>query len=102
MSKRRQIINARVATKAEAEAGSVIFYIPDQRSVPYRFGQDLPVRAKIVKRDEKDGFPPPGTEITIVQAELVDGKDVVLGFVSGDDEGICMLEDVEILAQPKS
>jgi hypothetical protein len=98
MSK-RQINNDRVATKADADAGNVIFYIPDQRSAPYSFGQDLPLYARVVKPDESDGFPPPGTILRIVQAEIVDGKDVVLGFVNGDDEGICMLEDLEILGK---
>lgn len=95
MSK-RQIINDRVATEAESEAGEVIFYIPDRRSEPYSFSHKLPLKAVVTKPYADDGFPTPGTVIIIVQAELVDSKDVVLGFVDGDDEGICMLEDVRI------
>ncbi len=95
MSK-RQIINNRVATEAEGEAGEVIFYIPDHRSIPYSFRRNLPVTAVVTKPDVGDGFPAPGTILEIVQAELVDGKDVVLGFINGDDEGICMLEDVQL------
>lgn len=88
-------INDRVATEEEANAGGAIFFIPDNRSEPYNFGRPLPIMAKVVKPEEEDGFPAPGTRIQIVQAERVDGKDVVLGFVNGDEEGICMLEDVK-------
>ena len=93
MSKRP--LNNRIATEEEANAGEAIFFIPDQRSEPYTFGQDLPIMAKVTKLDEHDGFPCPGTRIQIVQAEKVDGKDVVLGFLNGEEEGICMLEDVQ-------
>lgn len=63
------------------------FYIPDHRSAPYSFGRKLPVTVVVAKPDVGDGLPSPGTILEIVQAELVDGKDVVLGFVNGDDEG---------------
>jgi hypothetical protein len=96
MSK-RQILNGRVATKEDFEAGNVIFYIHDSHSVPYSFGRELPLAARIVKPDLGDGFPPPGTPVTIVQAEITDDKHVTLGVIFGDDdEGICDLEDVQL------
>ena len=89
-------INNRVASEEEANSGEAIFFIPENRSKPYTFGCPSPIMAKVVKFDKHDGFPPPGTRLQIVQAEKVDGKDVVLGFVNGEEEGICMLEDVQL------
>ncbi len=92
---RRLVINDRVATEAEAKAGEVIFYIPDHRSVPFSFGKLLPLEAVVTKPKGDDDFPPPGTILTIVQAERVDDN-VVLGFENGEEEGICMLDDVQM------
>ena len=47
----------------------VVFYIPDGRSVPYRFERDLPLRARLV--GSESGFLI-GTEIEILQAEVGD------------------------------
>jgi hypothetical protein len=91
MSKRRAV-NGRVATQADQNAEEVIFYIPDGRSVPYRLERDLPLRARLV--GETTGFPI-GTEIEILQAEMADNGDVLIGFMVGDDEGICMLNEIE-------
>jgi len=97
MSK-RQILNGRAATREDFEAGSVIFYIPDERSVPYSLGHELPLAATVIRSEDEDGLPSPGTPVNIVQAEISDGKDVVLGIAFGqDEEGVCALEDLEIL-----
>lgn len=87
MSKHRAL-NGRVATQADQDAGEVIFYIPDGRSVPYRFERELPILARLV--GETTGFPI-GTEIEILQAETGDTGDVLIGFMVGEDEGICQL-----------
>ncbi|MDE3200668.1 MAG: hypothetical protein KGN79_07075 [Acidobacteriota bacterium] len=91
---KRKALNGRVATEADSLAGEVIFYIPDERSVPYSFGRDLPLRAWLV--GDETGFPP-RTEIEILQAELGDTGDVLVGFMVGEDEGICMLHEVELI-----
>jgi len=89
-------INNRVATEQDFHRGEAVFYIPSQCSEPYPFGRDLPILATITKPDGHDGFPPPGTRIQIMQAEKVDGKDILIGFIHGEKDGICMLEDVEL------
>ena len=93
MSKRRAL-NGRVATQKDQDAEEVIFYIPDGRSVPYRFERDLPLRARLVGSDS--GFPI-GTEIEILQAEIGDTGDVLIGFMVGEDEGICLLQEIELI-----
>jgi len=93
LSKRRAL-NGRVATQADQDAEEVIFYIPDGRSVPYRIQRELPLRARLV--GETSGFPV-GTEIEILQAEPGATGDVLIGFMVGEDEGICLLHEVELL-----
>ena len=93
MSK-RCALNGRVATQADQDAEKVIFYIPGDRSVPYRFERDLPLRAHLVGTET--GFPV-GTEVEILQAEIGDTGDVLIGFIVGEDEGICMLKEIELI-----
>jgi hypothetical protein len=91
----RIALNGRVATQADVDAGAVIFYIPDGRSVPYQFGRDLPLKARIVG-EESECFPK-GTEIEIFQAEVGDTGDVLIGFLAGEDEGVCMLHEIGLI-----
>ncbi len=95
MSK-RTALNGRAATQADQDAETVIFYIPDGRSVPYRFEHDLPLRARLLGTEEITGFPT-GTEIEILQAELGDTGDVLIGFIVGEVEGICTLGEIELI-----
>jgi len=95
MSKRRAL-NGRAATKEDQDAEEVIFYIPDGRSVPYRFGRDLPLKARLLGSEEMTGFPS-GTVIEILQAETGDTGDVLIGFVTGEEEGICQLNEIELI-----
>jgi hypothetical protein len=92
---RAPLIQGRVATEADFHSGAAIFYVPDGRSVPYSLGRDLPVRAELVKSEGTDW--PVGSQVSIVQAEISGGKDVILGVVHGDEQGICTLEDVKLL-----
>ena len=93
-----KVLNGRIATEADVDAHSVVFYIPDGRSVPYTFEHELPLLARVTKTEDEVNFAPPGTLVTIVQAELVDGQNVVLGLMmDGDVEGICDLADVDVL-----
>ena len=95
-----RVINGRAATEEDVHPGGAIFFIPDNRSVPYSFGSDLPVSVKIVKADDGDGFPPPGTLVRILQAERTDEDSVILGFKYDGGDCVCTLEDVEMLDTP--
>lgn len=92
----RIALNGRAATQADQDAETVIFYIPDGRSVPYRFKRDLPLRARLLGTEETTGFRV-GTEIEILQAELGDTGDVLIGFIAGEEEGVCMLHEIELV-----
>jgi hypothetical protein len=76
------------------DAGKVIFYIPGGRSIPYRFERDLPLRARLIGTET--GFPV-GIEVEILQAEIGDTGDVLIGFMVGEDEGICTLKEIELI-----
>ena len=102
MTTQYKILNGRVATEDEAEAKTVIFFVPDGRSQPYTFASLLPLAARTRLEGEQNGFPAAGTEIQIIQAELVDDKDVVLGFLYDGEAGICVLSDVELTGEPPS
>lgn len=92
-----KVLNGRAATAADAEDNKIVFYIPDSRSIPYSFGQDLPLRARLVD-PERSGIAAPGDEIVVVQAERGDTGDVLIGFLYGDEqEGVCQLDEIEIL-----
>lgn len=95
MSKRRAL-NGRAATKADQDAEEVIFYVPDGRSVPYQFGRDLPLSARLIGSEDATGFPV-GTEIEILQAEIGDTGDVLIGFIAGEEEGMCQLNEIELI-----
>jgi len=89
-------LNGRAATKEDQDAGVSIFYVPDARSVPYRFDRDLPLRARLLGTEEETGFPT-DTEIEILQAEKGDTGNVLIGFMVGEREGICQLNEIELL-----
>jgi hypothetical protein len=89
-------IEWRAATKADQDAEEVIFYIADGRSVPYWLGRELPLGARLISTEEDTGFPV-GTEIEILQAELGDTGDVLIGFMVGEEEGICQLNEIELI-----
>jgi len=87
-------LNGRTATQADVDTGSVIFYIPDGRSTPYQFGCDLPIRARLLGPEEQSGFPA-GTVVDVMQAEAGDNGEILIGFVVGDEEGVCLLHEIE-------
>jgi hypothetical protein len=96
MMPKRRALNGRAAPKADQDAEEVIFYIPDGRSVPYRFGRDLPLGARLISPEVATGFPV-GTVIEILQAEIGDTGDVLIGYVAGEEEGICQLNEIELI-----
>jgi len=93
-----KVLNDRAATKEDAQAGRVVFHIPDSRSIPYQFDNELPLLAKVTTPDEDNGFPPPGALVAIVQAELGDNGQILFGVMYGHgEEGICQPGEVEVI-----
>jgi hypothetical protein len=91
-----KVLNGRVATEADVEQGNVVFQIPEAHSTPYSFDQELPLTAKVIRRESE--FLPPGSLVTIVQAERGDNGEVVLGLMLDDGgEAVCMLAKVEVV-----
>ena len=94
---RNLVINGRTATQKDVDERNCVFYIPDNRSRPYSLGRPLPIPARVsALADNGPDFFAAGTQVEIVQAEVVDETFVYLGIVCGDEEGICTLEGVEI------
>ncbi len=89
------------ATLARLRKGQAIFYVPKRKSRVYDLGRPLPIPARVrVPMEVGAGeIIPVGTAITVVQAEIVDGVDVLIGFRFGDgaEEGLCMLDEIELL-----
>ena len=56
----------------------------------------MPLCARLLGTEETTGFPV-GTEIEILQAELGDTGDVLIGFMAGEEEGICLLHEIELI-----
>lgn len=92
-----RVIEGRVATQDDVDHGVCVFFIPEERSAPYALGRPLPAAARIVRPNDGSDFPAYGTEVQIVQAEIVDGVEILVGFLTDGAEGVCVLEDVELL-----
>ncbi|HET9363477.1 MAG TPA: hypothetical protein VFP71_00675 [Candidatus Angelobacter sp.] len=90
------------ATAEDVEKGSAVFYVPDSRSKVYELGFSLPAEAVVVSDIEVgDGEKiPVGTALTIIQAEIVDNRDVLLGFSYKSVKGVC--SDGEVQFKGKS
>jgi len=92
-----KVLNGRVATEADAEDRSVVFYIRDSRSTPYSFAHPLPLRARL-RSPEESGIESSGNEVVIVQAERGDNGQILIGLQYGEnEEAVCTLEELEIL-----
>jgi hypothetical protein len=85
------------ATEADVEKGIAIFWIPDSRSKLYDLGGSLPLEAFVVSDLDVGNkqFIPAGTIIWVVQAEIVDDSEILLGFKYSEGQGICTLDQVE-------
>jgi hypothetical protein len=90
----RHALNGRVATEADIDAGAAIFCVPDGRSVTYQLGRDLPLRARVVGPNTGIAT---GTEVEILQAEIADTGDILVGFVNGEQECVCKLHEIELI-----
>ena len=85
------------ATESHVKSGEAVFYIPnDQNSRPYKLIQ-LPSCA--IFREERIG---PETPVIVIQAEVVKDS-VVVGYRPLDGgNGVCDLEELEMLKEPDS
>jgi hypothetical protein len=91
------------ATQADVDSGSAVFFVPDTRSKFYDLGMPLPVEAILVADIEasEGECMRAGTTITVVQAEIVDDRDVLLGITCGEQKGVCMLNEVSFKSQAR-
>jgi hypothetical protein len=93
------------ATEEDCKAGRAIFYIQDNRSKVYDLGRPLPLRARIRQDTEtstadKQKIIPAGTPVEIIQCEIGDNGEILVGFRYDGREGICMLKEIEIIESP--
>lgn len=89
-------MRTRPASAEDVERGRAVFHIPDSRSKAYDLGFSLPAEANVaadivVSENEKILI---GTRITVVQAEIVDDQDIILGFSYDGGQGVCSLSEV--------
>ena len=84
------------ATAEDVEKGTAVFHVPDSRSKVYDLGFSLPAEAIVDKDMEVGGGEriPAGTPIRVIQAEIVDNQDVLLGFTYGENRGVCHIDQV--------
>src|ERR671922_1469485 len=88
------------ATPADVRANTAVFSVEPGRSKVYNVGRPLPALARVlenletgVKGDDLNA----GTEVEVVQVEIVDDKDIIVGFRHGKEKGVCELKQIEFL-----
>src|SRR6478672_8974792 len=97
-----QIAMTTPATEEDCKAGRAIFYVPDNRSTVYDLGRPLPLPARY-RQDTEIGTGdqlrniPAGTPVEIIQCEIGDNGEIVVGFRYDGGEGLCMLHELEII-----
>lgn len=87
------------ATPEDVRQGRAVFSVPDGKSRVFSLGTSFPIAAVLVVDITRDdgAVVPAGTAINIVQVEIVDEKDILVGFRYGNsEEGLCLLEDTNI------
>jgi hypothetical protein len=97
-----QIAMTTPATEEDCKAGRAIFYIPDNRSKVYDLGRALPLPARYrqdtdTSTAKEQGIIPAGTAVEIIQCEIGDNGEILVGFRYHGGEGICMLNELEIV-----
>ena len=90
------------ATEEDCKAGRAIFFVPDNRSTVYDLGRPLPLAARVRQNTptstaDQQEIIPAGTPIEIVQCEIGDNGEIVVGFRYAGGEGICMLNELEMI-----
>lgn len=88
----------RVATERDVEERIAAFWIPENRSCSYDFGVTLPTSGclRVDLNLGRGEVLAAGTLVEVIQAEIVDQRDVLIGFVLGAMQGVCALEEIEI------
>jgi hypothetical protein len=90
------------ATEDDCHAGRAVFFIPDNRSTVYDLGAPLPLIARL-KQDtetssaEQQEVIPAGTQIEIIQCEIGDNGEILVGYRYDGGEGLCMLSEIEMM-----
>jgi len=84
------------ATEADVRSGKAVFRVPESQSHVFDLGAALPLVLTLGQDLDLGAgqLLPAGTEIKIVQAELVDDKDVIVGFTYLHGGGVCTLQDL--------
>lgn len=87
------------ATETDLESGRAVFCVSDNRSRVYELGIQLPALAKTIEdmsTGTEHSILPAGTVITVIQVEIVDEKDILVGFRVRNESGVCMLNQIEL------
>jgi hypothetical protein len=83
------------ATEEDCHAGRAIFYIPDNRSTVYDLGRPLPLSARY-RQDTVIGTGQEvisaGTMVAVMQCEIGDNGEILVGFLYAGGEGILLAE----------
>ncbi len=93
------------ATQDDVDKGRAVFWIPDSRSKVYHLGFPLPADAIVVadmEVGEAEEYIRAGTTVTVIQAEIVDEKDVLLGFRYEGGTGVCDLNQLRFTTETKT
>ena len=101
MSKNTKLLTA---TQADVDEGRAVFWVPDFRSKVYDVGLPLPADARLlcdIEVEKAGDLIPAGTTVTVVQAEIVDDKDILIGFRYAGGAGVCAFEEVRFIASPQ-
>jgi hypothetical protein len=90
------------ATEDDCHAGRAIFFIPDDRSTVYDLGRPLPLKARLrqdteTSTDDQQEVLPAGTQVEIIQCEIGDNGQILVGYRYHGGVGICMLNELEMI-----
>ena len=90
------------ATEEDCKAGRAIFYVPDNRSKIYDLGRPLPLQARIrqdtdLGEGDDQEILPAGTLVEVVQCEIGDNGEILVGFLHDGKPSLCMLKELEII-----
>lgn len=90
------------ASQDDVDKGTAVFCVPDRRSKIYDLGFPLPADAVVVadmEVGEEGECIRAGTMVTVIQAEIVDEADVLLGFRYEGGTGVCDLHEVRFTTE---
>ena len=92
--RRTPAVSGRLATEEDVSLGRAAFHLGGESARPY----DLDLPAPAIVREEGVGEPTP---VILIQAEELDDDTIAVGYRLLDGgNGVCMLSDCEVLAEP--